>query len=561
MFDYYIHMTAHRIRAVLDEQDVVEPAAHARGLLGPAGEALTVDPVVVARRLEGMVTTTGEPLFPHVNAQAVAEDEDFLAWQRSAWWRALEPGPELAYEVSRESLTELPADGLVEVVKAQARLVAHHEALLTEALAELAARPEYTRCGDSAGHEHDPVKVAASEVSLALSWTPRHADAKVREAVVLAQLLPATLDALRDGRIDGYRARVICEETAPLDEDPEQRLAVERTALGVAERKTGPALRTFVRREVLRRMPGVAELRRQRAREGRRFSEPFVLPDGMAQLQLLGPVEDIAALFTAVDAAARARRDAAAKTTAAGDVVHPDAGVSLSALRFDVLASTAWTALDAGHLGCCAADCSGGAQRLGSRHGRAATVNVTVPFTTLIGIDDEPGILHGYGLVHPVVARRIAAEGTWRRVLTDPASGQVLDYGTTRYVPPQHLADHVIARDVACRFPTCNWTAAACQLDHTVSYRPDGSGGLTSHDNLGPLHDRHHHDKTHHGFGLVQPSPGTFVITTPAGFTYHVDPEAVGPIIDLSPDESGTDPPRSDRNHDLGDDPPDEPPF
>jgi hypothetical protein len=29
----------------------------------------------------------------------------------------------------------------------------------------------------------------------------------------------------------------------------------------------------------------------------------------------------------------------------------------------------------------------------------------------------------------------------------DPIFGQVIDYGTTRYRPPSHLADLVIARD------------------------------------------------------------------------------------------------------------------
>ena len=108
---------------------------------------------------------------------------------------------------------------------------------------------------------------------------------------------------------------------------------------------------------------------------------------------------------------------------------HLDTDVPLEALRFDMLASTAWAALNAGHLGCCAEGCSGAAQRLGARHGRKATVNVAVPFTTLLGIDDEPGVLHGYGVIHPVVARRIAADATWRRLLTDPATGAVRDYG------------------------------------------------------------------------------------------------------------------------------------
>ncbi len=523
----------------------IRKAAPRLQLLGPAGEPLVLDPVTVARRLEQMVTTTGEPLFPHVDADVIAEDEEFLEYQRTASWRVLEPGPELAYELTGEPLPELSASGVVEVAKAHARLIAHHEALLSEALAELASRPEYARCAGP--HQHDAAKMAASEVSLALTWTPRHADARIREAMSLVQQLPATLEALREGRIDAYKARVISCETAPLDDEPDKRAAVEQAALQVAGGKTGPALRAYIRREVLRRKPEQAEERRRRARQARRVDKPFPECDGMGSMQLYGPIDDLAALFTALDAAARARRDEAAKATAAGGA-DPDADVPLEALRFDALAGAAWAALNAGHLGCCAERCSGAAQRLGARHGRAATVNVTVPFTTLLGIGDEPGVLHGYGLIHPEVARRIAAEATWRRVLTDPVTGAVLDYGTTRYAAPQHLADHVIARDVTCRFPTCNWTAESCELDHTIPFKPDGSGGPTSHANFGALHDRHHLDKTHHGFEFVQPSPGEFLITTPAGFTYHIDPEDVGPIIDPQPDEPGSDPP-------------DEPPF
>jgi hypothetical protein len=155
------------------------------------------------------------------------------------------------------------------------------------------------------------------------------------------------------------------------------------------------------------------------------------------------------------------------------------------------------------------------------------------------------------GIIHPDVARRIAADATWRRILTDPATGALLDYGTTRYTPPQHLADHVIARDVTCRFPTCDWPAHKCQLDHTIPYKPrdesGDSGGPTADHNFGPLHDQHHEDKTHHGFELRQPEPGRFILTTPAGHVYTIDPEIIGPITDPSSDDqpTGTDPPKS----------------
>jgi hypothetical protein len=225
--------------------------------------------------------------------------------------------------------------------------------------------------------------------------------------------------------------------------------------------------------------------------------------------------------------------------------VNPDAGVPLAALRFDVLADWAWSALAAGHLGCCAQDCPGDSQRLGTRQGRAATVNVAVPFTTLAGINDEPGELVGYGPVTAEAARRIAGDATLRRLLTDPVTGAVLDYGVIRYAPPQQLADHVIVRDRTCQFATCNHPAESCQLDHTVPHRPDGTGGPTAASNLGPLHRRHHNDKTHHGFEFTQPEPGRFVITTPAGLSYHVDPEIIGPVDDPPQHacSTGSDPP------------------
>jgi hypothetical protein len=172
-------------------------------------------------------------------------------------------------------------------------------------------------------------------------------------------------------------------------------------------------------------------------------------------------------------------------------------------------------------------------------------VNVTVPFTTLIGATDQPGELAGYGPITAEVARRIAGDAVWRRVLTDPASGAVLDYGATRYIPPRHLAEHVIARDRTCRFATCSWPAETSELDHTTPFRPDGTGGATAAGNLGPLHRRHHNDKTHHGFEFTQPEPGRYVITSPAGLSYQVDPEIIGPVDDPPEhaDPLGSDPP------------------
>ena len=91
--------------------------------------------------------------------------------------------------------------------------------------------------------------------------------------------------------------------------------------------------------------------------------------------------------------------------------------------------------------------------------------------STLIGADDQPAELVGHGPIPAGLAREIAADAVWRRLVTDPLSGTVLDYGRTTYHPPAALADHVRVRDVYCRFPGCRRRAADAELDHVVAWR------------------------------------------------------------------------------------------
>jgi hypothetical protein len=344
------------------------------------------------------------------------------------------------------------------------------------------------------------------------------------------------------GRIDGYRARTIAEQTRPLAAIPDLRRQVEARLLANAPRQTATQLRAAAVKAVAAADPASAEQRHRTARAGRFVSPPCPEPGGMAGLYLRLPATDAAALYTAVDAAARQQQKAS-----------PDDRRTLDQLRADVLAGLGWSALAAGHLGCCQPNCGHRHQRLGTRRGRAAAVNVTVAYTTLIGVDDQPAHLEGYGPVTAAVARRIAAHGTWRRLLTDPASGAVLDVGRTRYTPPPDLAEHVIARDQTCRFPTCTRPAAGCDLDHTTPFE---QGGVTAASNLGPVHRGHHNDKTHHRWRLDQPEPGRYIWTAPTGHTYEVDPEIVGLLPQPPPAQPGEDPSADPTAAD-----PDPPPF
>jgi hypothetical protein len=133
------------------------------------------------------------------------------------------------------------------------------------------------------------------------------------------------------------------------------------------------------------------------------------------------------------------------------------------------------------------------------------------------------------------MARDLAFEAgsTWRRLVTDPLSGQLLDYGRSTYRPPVGLAEFVKARDLTCRTPTCTRPATACHLDHVISW----PAGATSQENLQAKCD-HDHRLKHEGGWRHQVStdpqhpPGTIIITSPTGHVYlsyrHVYTEPTG---------------------------------
>ena len=124
--------------------------------------------------------------------------------------------------------------------------------------------------------------------------------------------------------------------------------------------------------------------------------------------------------------------------------------------------------------------------------------------------------------VPALTAWALAAGGTWRRLVTDPASGVVIDVGRTRYRPPAGLADLVRARDRACVFPTCQTPAERCDIDHLTAW---SQGGTTSLDNLVTLCEAHHRLKHTPGWALTRDqASGTLSWHTPDKTIYQRHP-------------------------------------
>jgi hypothetical protein len=148
-------------------------------------------------------------------------------------------------------------------------------------------------------------------------------------------------------------------------------------------------------------------------------------------------------------------------------------------------------------------------------------INVTVPASVLLGLSETGAHLDGYGPIPADIARTVATDAEWRRILTDPATGCATDLGTTTYTPPASLARFVETRDRTCRFPGCTIAAERTDLDHTVPY----PHGPTAAGNLGALCRRHHRMKHEaDGVHVQQDGHGRFAWTLPTGRRMTVEP-------------------------------------
>jgi uncharacterized protein DUF222 len=331
-----------------------------------------------------------------------------------------------------------------------------------------------------------PPEYVADELVAELRWTPRYAANQVWDAVDLVEMLPATVDALEAGSIDWVRATTILKYTKVLD--AEARARVEEAILPYAATRTVKLTREKLAREVAKADPDGAEERHQQ-RVADSTVECWAEEDGMATMQVYGPAEIVRPIFDVLDQSARGAKAAGAKKR-------------LGPLRLDAL-----TGITLG----------------GQLQNRVTELRVTVPASSLAGESTAPGELHGYGPITNDVLRNLANSGNvfWRRILTDPQTGQVLDVGSRR----RHTAaigEFIKTRDRWCVFPGCGRPAETCQIDHTEDY---ATGGKTSVTNLGAMCGHHNLMKLDGDWTLEQPTPGHFVWTSPTGTTFTVRPE------------------------------------
>ena len=161
-------------------------------------------------------------------------------------------------------------------------------------------------------------------------------------------------------------------------------------------------------------------------------------------------------------------------------------------------------------------------------HRRLATLNITLDLNSFLGLSDDPGHLEGYGAIPSSLAKELAGDAKWRRFITQPLTGELLDIGRESYFPPQPLVDFIRARDRTCRFPGCRQPGGKADIDHARSWE---TGGETSRANLGLLCRRHHRMKTHEGWDLESFPDGSCRWTSPEGKKYFIPMRSIHEMV------------------------------
>jgi hypothetical protein len=155
-------------------------------------------------------------------------------------------------------------------------------------------------------------------------------------------------------------------------------------------------------------------------------------------------------------------------------------------------------------------------------HGRPITDNIAFDFLSYLGLTDHPGEILGTGAMIPADALRgLIPDAALRRIITDPMTGELLDYGRRTYRFPADLAGYLIAKWVTSTGPGSTVPADRGDLDHGKAW---DDNGLTDRDNGNPCNRRWHRAKTIGGWTVQQTHDQCWQWTSPLGLTYKTSP-------------------------------------
>lgn len=151
-----------------------------------------------------------------------------------------------------------------------------------------------------------------------------------------------------------------------------------------------------------------------------------------------------------------------------------------------------------------------------------ALIRVTLSAAALLELSNEPGRLADGTALSAEVLRDLAYSlgSTWRRLVTDPVTGEAIELSSTSYAPPPRLREALQVRDGTCRAPGSLVPAERCDVDHDIPW-PTGPTCAT---NLSAKSRRPHGHKTRGQWATTQTPDGAIVWATGTGRCYTTYP-------------------------------------
>lgn len=450
----------------------------------------------------------------------------------------------------------LTGDGALRAAVAADREVTRLEGVRMDHLAEYlgeAARDWQPRPWSSPGDERaarlggagtpEIPEFAVCEVAAALGLSQTAATILCADVIDLARRLPRLAGAVRAGVLPFARARVVARRTRELT--PAEAEQVEHRLCRTRSTGRGPvpivALVPMSRLRSLVDQAAVAAQGPERSDQAAARTAASLYVDVVHEV---GGATDLAARLATPDAARLDRRldEVAGWLADAGDTRPRPVlrAVALGLLAdpglLAMLADPGTSADDAepthpppddqlpGDHGAAVRTVAGIGGLPADLLARFASLTSTVLYVHLDRSTDTWCEERG-GVLTAAQARAIVGHS---RVTVRPVLDLAEELTYTGYVAPPRLREQLALHNAGyCAFPSCHRRARAGDVDHRV---PAARGGTTTSPNTHRLCRKHHRAKDKGRWRVVQPAPGLWLWTSPAGAVYLVTSGVTTPL-------------------------------
>ena len=342
----------------------------------------------------------------------------------------------------------------------------------------------------------------ASEVGLARRDSPARGGRHLGFATALVFEMPHTLAALECGALSEWRATLIVRESACLSVEDRRTLDAEMCRDVTQLDGKGDQRVSADAKKIAYRLDPQAVVDRAATAESERTVTIRPAPDTMTYVTILLPVAKGVGVYAALKRAA----DTTVDERSRGQVMADTAFERITGTPADVADPVA--------------------------------VDLVLTDETLLGGDDTPATVSGYGPIPASVARALVSRAvtdqrarcTLRRLYRHPTSGQLVAMESRSRFFPKGLAKFIELRDQTCRTPYCD--APIRHHDHAQPHHRDGP---TSADNGLGACEHCNYAKDSPGWevsaGTDETGLHTAQFTTPTRHHYHsTAPPAPGPI-------------------------------